>query len=369
MEYTMLGKTNLQVSRFGLGCMRFPEKKADAIGMVRYAIDHGVNYLDTAYVYQDSEVITGEALRDGYRNRIILTTKSPIWNIQKAADFEKYLDEELRRLGTDYIDMYLLHNMNPVNWEKVKRFDGLSFLDKMIEKGKIRHKGFSIHNTTAAFKEIADVFDWEMAQIQLNILGETYQVGMEGLKYGASKGLGMVIMEPLRGGSIVNNIPKEVSALLDEFPEKRSLVEWCFRWLYNMSEVSIILSGTSSLEQLKDNLRIFDTSKPNSMSGQEMELIRAIQEMYAAKMGVGCTGCKYCMPCPRGINIPEVFQLYNQYHLFNRPMGDSILYKRNMVELGAGADQCINCGNCTKHCPQQLEIPELMGKVHRELME
>jgi predicted aldo/keto reductase-like oxidoreductase len=368
MEYTMLGNTGLQVSRFGLGCMRFPANKEEAIKMVRYAIDNGVNYLDTAYVYGDSEVITGEALQNGYRQKIILATKSPIWNIQSHSDFEKYLDEELIRLKTDYIDMYLLHNMNPGNWEKVKKIDGLGFLDKMIAKGKIRHKGFSIHNTTAAFKEIADTFDWEMAQIQLNILGETYQVGLEGLKYGANKGFGMVIMEPLRGGSITSNIPDEVKTLLNEYPEKRSLVEWCFRWLYNMSEVSIILSGTGTMEQLKDNLRIFEESKPNSMSEKDMELIHSIQNMYAAKMGVSCTGCKYCMPCPQGIHIPEIFQMYNQYQFFNKPEGDSILYKRNMVELGIGADQCINCGNCKEHCPQQLDIPELMKKVHQELM-
>jgi predicted aldo/keto reductase-like oxidoreductase len=347
--------------------MRFPEGRGDAVRMVRYAIDNGVNYLDSAYVYKDSEVITGEALRDGYRGRVVLATKSPIWNVERHADFERFLDEELRRLGTDYIDMYLLHNMNPGNWEKVRRLDGLGFLDRMVEKGKIRHKGFSIHNTVAAFREIADAFDWEMAQIQLNILGETYQVGLEGLAYGAKRGLGMVIMEPLRGGSIVSNVPDEVGALLEGFPERRSLAEWCFRWLYNMSEVSVILSGTSNLEQLKDNLRIFERSGPGLMSGEEMGLIRSIQDVYEAKMGIGCTGCRYCMPCPQGINIPEVFQLYNQYSLFNKPLGDSIIYRRNMVELGIGADQCAGCGNCKLHCPQQLDIPELMRKVHGEL--
>ncbi|MDR2527858.1 MAG: aldo/keto reductase [Synergistaceae bacterium] len=189
MEYTKLGKTGIDVSRFGLGCMRFPENKADAINMVRYAIDNGVNYIDTAYVYENSEMITGEALQDGYRERIILATKSPIWNIQAHDDFEKYLDEELKRLRMDHIDIYLLHNLNPGNWKAVKKYDGLSFLDKMVKKGKIRYKGFSIHNTVEVFKEIVDIFEWEMAQIQLNILGETYQAGIEGLRYGAKKGL------------------------------------------------------------------------------------------------------------------------------------------------------------------------------------
>jgi predicted aldo/keto reductase-like oxidoreductase len=242
MEYKQYGKTGMKVSRFGLGCMRFPTDEKEAIEMVRYAIDNGVNYLDTAYMYKESERITGEALKNGYRNKTYLATKSPIWNITKHEDFEKYLDEELVRLGTDHIDVYLLHNMNHDNWEKVERFDGLTFLDKMVEKGKINHKAFSIHNTLKAFKKIVDSFDWDMTQIQLNILDEEQQVGVEGLKYAANKNIATVIMEPLRGGFLLNNIPKEVHDLINQYPEKRSLVEWCFRWLYNMPEVSLILS-------------------------------------------------------------------------------------------------------------------------------
>jgi predicted aldo/keto reductase-like oxidoreductase len=365
MEYTQLGKTGLQVSRFGLGCMRFPKNKGDAIKMARYAVDNGVNYIDTAYVYENSEMITGEALQDGYRKRVTLATKSPIWNIQAHNDFEKYLDEELKRLHTDCIDMYLLHNLNPGNWEAVKKYDGLTFLDKMVKNGKIRHKGFSIHNTLEVFKEIVDIFEWEMAQIQLNILGETYQAGIEGLRYGANKGLGMVIMEPLRGGSIINNTPPEVKKLLSEYPERRSLVEWCFRWLYNMPEVSVILSGTSTIEQLKDNLRIFENSQPNVMSEKDMELIHTIQKIYESKTNIGCTGCKYCMPCPQGLDIPNLFKLYNQYQLLNKPVNDSLMYQNSRMVC---ADQCIHCGHCKQHCPQQLEIPELMKIVHRELM-
>jgi predicted aldo/keto reductase-like oxidoreductase len=369
MEYTKFGNTGLKISRFGLGCMRFPRDENDAINMVRYAIDNGVNYIDTAYIYGNSEVITGKALQNGYRNKTYLATKSPIWNIQSHNDFEKYLDEELERLCTDYIDIYLLHNMNPGNWEKVKKYDGLFFLDKMIKKGKIRHKAFSIHNTLEAFKEIVDSFDWEMAQIQLNILGETQQVGVEGLKYGANKGLAMVIMEPLRGGSLLNNTPKEVSAAIDDYTDKRSLQEWCFRWLYNMPEVSVVLSGTSSMEQLKDNLRIFENAKSNVMSEKDLELIHYIQSLYETKQPIGCTGCRYCMPCTQGINIPEIFKHYNGFYLLNRPAGDALLYNRNMVDAGVGADKCIECNACTEHCPQALAIPELLKQVHKEFMD
>lgn len=368
MEYAYLGNTGLKVSRFGLGCMRFPADEKEAIEMVRYAIDNGVNYLDTAYVYKDSEIITGKALKDGYRNKTYLATKSPIWNINKHEDFEKYLDEELVRLGTDHIDVYLLHNMNHGHWEKVIKFDGLSFLDKMVKKGKIAHKAFSIHNTLKAFKEIVDTYDWEMAQIQLNILDEKQQVGVEGLKYAADKGLATVIMEPLRGGYILNTVPQQAQDLINQYPEKRSLVEWCFRWLYNMLEVSVILSGTSTLQQLKDNLKIFEEAAPNVMSEEDLNLIKMIREAYEAKKSIGCTGCRYCMPCPQGVTIPEIFKLYNSQQLMKSHPIDSVVYQSNLVPAGSGADQCVSCGICTEQCPQALEIPELLKKVHAEFL-
>ncbi|WP_407313081.1 aldo/keto reductase [Desulfosporosinus sp. SB140] len=366
MNYIQYGKTGLKVSKFGLGCMRFPKDEKEAIEMVRYAIDNGVNYLDTAFVYQDSEIITGKAMRNGYRNKIYLATKSPIWNITKHEDFEKYLDQELMRLETDHIDVYLLHNMNPGNWEAVKKYDGFTFLDKMIEKGKIGHKGFSIHNSLTAFKEVVDSFDWEMAQIQLNILGETMQAGVEGLRYAANKGLAVVIMEPLMGGYLLNNVPAEVDELIRSHPEKRSLVEWCFRWLYNMPETSVILSGTSSLAQLRENLRIFDHATPNVMSGEDQEFIHKIRDAFEAKKSIGCTGCWYCMPCPHGVAIPEVFKLYNSYQLMNDPH-DRLMYQSRIVPFGSGADQCLSCGICAQHCPQGLKIPELLKTVHEEL--
>lgn len=368
MQTIPYGKTGLNVSRLGLGCMRFPPDENEAIEMVRYGIDHGINYLDTAYVYKDSEVVTGKALRDGYRNKTYLVTKSPIWNITKYDDFEKYLDEQLRRLGTDHIDIYLMHNLTHTNWETVKRYDGLTFLDKMIRKGKILHKGFSIHNTLPAFREIADANDWEMAQIQLNILDETQQAGVEGLKYGAQKGLAMVIMEPLRGGSIINNAPPEAHSAIAGHPEKRSLAEWCFRWLYNMPEVSVILSGTSTLAQLKDNLRIFENAEPGIMTQSEQDLIKSIRAAFEAKKSIGCTGCGYCVPCPKGVKIPEIFRLYNSYQLVKPHRIDKIYYGNSLVPSGAGADRCVACRLCARHCPQSLDIPVLLQGAHTELM-
>lgn len=366
MEYKEYGKTGMKVSRFGLGCMRFPSEESEAIEMVRYAIDNGVNYLDTAYMYENSEVITGKALKDGYRHKTYLATKSPIWHITKHEDFETRLDEELTRLGTDYIDVYLLHNLNPENWEVVKKYDGFTFLDKMIQKGKIRHKAFSLHNSLSAFKEIADSFDWEMAQIQLNILDVNNQAGLEGLHYAADKGMAVVIMEPLRGGYILNNIPEQALEAIKAYPEQRSFVEWCFRWLYNMPDVATILSGTKNLEQLKDNLRIFENSASGVMSEKDLALIDGIREAFEAQKSIGCTGCSYCMPCPSGVNIPEVFRLYNSHQRMKAHWVDKGTYNGILVPSGGGADQCVSCGLCQQQCPQSLEIPELLKKVHGE---
>ena len=369
MQYTNFGKTGLEVSRFGLGCMRFPKDEQDAITMVRYAVDHGVNYLDSAYMYKNSEVITGKALKDGYRNKIYMATKSPIWLIEKYNDFEKYLDEELLRLGTDHIDVYLLHNLNYHHWETVQKYDGLRFLDKMIEKGKILYKGFSVHNTLDAFKNIVDSTDWDMTQIQLNILDVEQQVGVAGLKYAAEKDLAVVVMEPLRGGNLLTNIPEEVPALLEAYPEKRSLIEWCFRFLYDKPEVSLILSGTSTLDQLKENLRIMENAEPNVMREEDQKLIETIRELYQAKNAIGCTGCSYCMPCPQNVAIPDIFRLYNSYQQYKTHFVDRFVYANALIPEGKGADQCIECGICESNCPQSLPIPDLLKKIHIEMTE
>jgi predicted aldo/keto reductase-like oxidoreductase len=368
MEYVRYGSTDMEVSRFGLGCMRFPTNESEAIEMVRLAIDGGVNYLDTAYVYEGSEATLAKALAGGYRDRVHLATKSNTWDIEKHADFEKYLDEQLQRLNTDYFDVYLLHNLYDLNWERVVRYDGFSFLDDMVKKGKIRYKGFSMHNTLDAFKTAVDTFDWDMTQIQLNILDQRVQAGVEGLHYAADRGLAVVVMEPLRGGSIVTNKPADIDALLDGYPEKRSLVDWCFRWLYDMPETTVILSGTSSIAQLEDNLAIFENSRPDVLSPEDRAFVDSIRTLYEAQNSIGCTACEYCLPCPSGVVIPEIFRLYNNSVLTGGSFVDKLVYSGSYLTKGRGVDQCVACGNCEESCPQSLPIIELLKKSHEHLL-
>jgi predicted aldo/keto reductase-like oxidoreductase len=348
--------------------MRFPKDEREAIEMVRLAIDQGVNYLDTAYVYENSEATLTKALAGGYRERVYLASKSNTWGIEKHADFEKYLDEQLKRLRTDYLDVYLLHNLYDLNWARVVRYDAFSFLDDMVKKGKIRHTGFSIHNTLDMFKTAVDAFEWDMAQIQLNILDEQVQAGIEGLYYAAERGLAVVVMEPLRGGSILTNKPAEVDALLADYPEKRSLVDWCFRWLYDKPEASVILSGTSSIEQLKENLAIFEEAQPNVLSDADRALIDDIRACYRAQNSIDCTACEYCLPCPSGVAIPEIFRMYNNNVLTGSPFVDKLVYSGSYLTKGRGADQCVECASCEESCPQSLPIIESLKTAHEHLL-
>ena len=277
MYYREFGNLGFKISTFGIGCMRLPlllqpdgstdPSKIDedeAIKMIRYGIDNGVNYIDTAYGYHggNSEIVTGKALKDGYREKVKLATKLPVWLANSYEDFGKLLDEQLAKLQVDYIDFYLLHALNKNSWEKVKDMGVLEFLDKAVEAGKIKHPGFSFHDELPVFKSIIDSYDWKMCQIQLNFLDENYQAGVEGLRYAGSKNIPVVIMEALRGGRLARNIPEDILKVWNSYHIKRSPVEWAFRWLYNFPEVTVILSGVSTMEQLKENIEIFKMLLP-----------------------------------------------------------------------------------------------------------
>lgn len=376
MKYVDFGKQKIKTSRFGLGCMRFIRKKTDdgkevideelAIKLIRHAIDNGVNYIDTAYAYEGSEEVVGKALMDGYRKKVHLATKLPPWEIHSYDDFRKVFNTQLQRLQTDYIDVYLLHCLNRENWDNLKRQNVLHYMDELYKEGKIKLKGFSFHGTADIFKEIVDAYDWDMCLIQLNYLDQNSQVGLEGLRFAASKGLSVVIMEPLKGGTL-SNVPDSVKSIMDEFPEKRSPAEWGFRWLYDMPEVSVILSGINTMEQLEENLRIFDNSDTNVMTGDERIMLAEVVSEFHSRLKVGCTGCKYCMPCPSGVNIPEILKLYNDTSL----SGDIVLNKNlySLIAVGAGRDasRCVECGSCESLCPQGLEIIRNLKQAHELL--
>lgn len=376
MKYVEFGKQKIKASRFGLGCMRFLRTKTDngneiidedlAIDLIRHAIDNGVNYIDTAYSYEGSELVIGKALKDGYRDKVILATKLPTWEKYSYEDFRTVFNKQLERLQTDHIDTYLLHCLNRSNWDDVMSNNVLGFMDELYAEGKIKYRGFSFHGTVEVFKEIVDAYDWDMCQIQLNYLDQKSQAGLEGLRYAASKGISVVIMEPLKGG-MLSNVPDDIKSIMDESSAKRSPSEWGFRWLYDMPEVSVILSGINTADQLAENIMIFENSDTNVLTQDEKALIDKVIREYNTRLKVGCTGCKYCMPCPSGVAIPEIFKLYNDISLFGTTDLTKTLY--SLIASGAGRDasRCVECGRCEALCPQGIEIIKNLKLAHEIL--
>lgn len=379
MKYTELGNISNKASRFGMGCMRLPQTKneqgqdiideQESIKMIRHAIDMGVNYFDTAYAYPGSEEVLGKALKDGYRERVTIATKIPLGDANSHADYQRIFDEQLERLQVDYIDVYIFHCLERVGWEKVKSADGIAFMEGLKKSGKIKAFGFSFHSDYEIFEEIIDACSWDMCLIQLNILDQNHQAGLKGLRYAAQKGIPVVIMESLKGGLLGNNPPEEVKSLLESYPEQRSLTEWAFRWLYNQKEVKVILSGVSSMEQLEDNIRIFEQAEVGVMTEADQELIEQIRTVYKSKVKVGCTGCGYCMPCPANVNIPEIFKVYNDSALSPWTEFGKVFYGLVATSNGRGVSNCVECKSCEARCPQQLKVVELLKQAHEAMKE
>lgn len=373
MKYRRFGKCNFEISALGFGCMRFPtlggdEGKIDedkAISMLRYAIDNGVNYIDTAYPYHKgtSEITVGKALKDGYRDKIMLATKCPVWLIKTQDDFDIYLNEQLEKLQTDHIDMYLLHALSKERFNNLKSLQFDKFLDKAISDGRIRYAGFSFHDELDVFKEIVDSYAWSFCQIQYNFMDTNYQAGSEGLKYAASKDLAVVIMEPLKGGKLAKTPPKDVQEIWNSSDIKRSPAEWALKWIWNHPEVTTILSGMSTMEQVVENINIADTATANSLTSHELELVDIAKAKYNQLIKVDCTACQYCMPCPFNVNIPGNFSLYNSAHMYNDAKNLSKLYNENTPENNR-AGNCKECGACEAKCPQKLPIRKHLKEVH-----
>ncbi len=372
-------KNGDELSILGFGCMRLPVKEDRTIdeerakSQVRYAIDHGVNYVDTAWPYHmgASEPFLGRALADGYREKVKLATKLPSWLVESREEMDKFLNAQLEKLNTDHIDYYLIHSLAGELWDNVEKLGVADFLDRAKADGRIINAGFSFHGSGEDFKRIVDGYDWDFCQIQYNFLDEKNQAGTEGLEYAASKGLGVIIMEPLRGGNLAGKVPPAIEEIWNEAPVKRTAAEWGLRWVWNHPEVTVVLSGMNEEAHVEENLKVAGEAYPNSLSETELELVGRAEKKYRELMKAGCTGCRYCMPCPQGVDIPACFEIYNNLHMFGDEDMAKFMYAGRLGGALGGepafASQCVQCGECMEKCPQHLDIPTLLESVVEDL--
>lgn len=382
MLYRKMPKNGNELSILGFGCMRLPVKENGTIdeerarAQVRHAIDQGVNYVDTAWPYHmgKSEPFVGRALADGYREKVKLATKLPTWMVESREEMDKFLDAQLKKLNTDHIDYYLVHSLVGELWGRVEKLGVADFLDSAKTDGRIVNAGFSFHGSNEDFKRIVDAYPWDFCQIQYNFLDEKNQAGTEGLEYAASKGLGVIIMEPLRGGNIAGKVPPAIEEIWNENPVKRTAAEWGLRWVWNHPEVTVVLSGMNEEAHVEENLKMAGEAHPNSLTETELKLVGRAEEKYRELMKAGCTGCRYCMPCPEGVDIPACFDAYNNLHMFGNADEVRFMYAGKLGGILSGgepgfASQCVQCEECLEKCPQHLEIPTLLKAVVADLEE
>ncbi len=336
--------------------------------MVHYAIEHGVNYFDTAYAYhrQTSEDFLGKVLTKAYRKKAYVATKLPTWLVKKKRDPSKLFNEQLKRIRTDYFDMYLLHSLGAGTWKIVKKFDLLTFMDKLKKKGKIRFPGFSFHGKLSLFKKIVDEYPWVFCMIHLNYVDDRYQAGLAGLEYASKKGLAVIVMEGLRGGKLSNNVPRTVTDIIKKTGRKQTAAQFAFRWLWNMPSVTMVLSGMSTMQQVKENIRFASQEHRGTITAKELKLYTKAQRFYKSRIMVNCTECGYCVPCPQKVSIPFILGLYNDAHIFGAVEQSRFSYN---VFVGPkhDASQCIACGECEEKCPQDIPIIKTLKKAHKEL--
>ncbi len=364
-----------QISVLGFGCMRFTQKagkfdfdKAEKEIMAAY--EAGVNYYDSAYTYTGSEALIGEIFeKNGIRKKIHIATKLPHYLIRSREGMEKLFQEELRRLRTDYVDYYLMHMLNDVNtWQRLRELGIEEWIQEKKTSGAIRQIGFSYHGNSDMFCQLIDAYDWDFCQIQYNYLDEHSQAGRTGLNYAASKGIPVVIMEPLRGGRLVNNLPEKARKLFESHESKRTPAEWAFRWLWNQPEVTCVLSGMNSLEMVQENVKNASNSYVGEYGEKEEAFLRQIVEAINEKMKVGCTGCRYCMPCPRGVDIPGTFSAYNKFYTDGKIVASKEYMMCTILRKDAtSASMCIQCGKCETHCPQNIEIRKELKNARKVL--
>lgn len=370
-----------RLSVLGYGCMRLPEKggridEERATRQILSAIDRGVNYVDTAMPYHmgASEPFLGRVLQNGYRAKVKLATKMPHWNVHTREDMDRFLSVQLDNLKTDHIDYYLIHNLQALSWKKLKELGVADFIHGAMRDGRIRNIGFSYHGGKPDFRAIVDDFAWQFCQLQINYLDTENQAGLEGMRYAASKGLGIIAMEPLRGGTLARNPPSRIQTIWDEAPSRRSPAEWALRWVWSLPEVTLALSGMNEESHIEENLRIADDALPHSpLTRQEMEIVDRASAAYRQSLKVGCTGCRYCMPCPSDVLIPAWFEAYNNAFLGgSKGVGTPRLgYIAGVGGFFTGnapgfASQCSQCNRCVSACPQHIDIPTHLKEVAKK---
>ena len=382
MRYRTFGKLDWEASALGLGCMRLPTRdgelnsanvdEPEAMKLIRYAIDHGVNYLDTGQMYHkgNSERIIGKALMGEYRGKVKLATK--MWHryVDKYDDFDRLFDEQLDRLQMDRIDLYLLHGLDAEGWARVRDLGALRWAEKLLSDGRIGRFGFSFHDSPEVLRQIVDGYDgWTFCQIQYNYMdvNAEKQAGVEGLRYAASKGLAVVAMEPILGGNLAG-APEPVKEIWDSAANKRSPVDWALQWLWNQPGVTVVLSGMTTLEQLKQNIACAEASEPGMLTPEELALFDKVRVEYKRLRPIPCTQCSYCMPCPNGVNIPRNFQVFNRCRMYGRIERERKVYD-SLFSATSRAGACIQCGECEEKCPQSIRISDWMPKVHAVLGE
>jgi predicted aldo/keto reductase-like oxidoreductase len=378
MQYRDFGRLDFRPSALGFGAMRLPVLTGDdgrpdhtridhelATAMLHRAVDGGVNYVDTAWMYHGdtSETWLGEALKGGYREKVKVATKMPVWRVEKPDDFDRILAVQMERLQLGHVDFYLLHSLDADHWRAVLEQGQLASAERALADGRIGHLGFSFHGTYEDFEEILAATDiWEFCQIQFNYMDEEFQAGRRGLELAAGKGLGVIAMEPVRGGGLARAITPEIDALWEEAPVHRTPAEWALQWVWSEPAVSFLLSGMSTMQHVEENLQYAGRSRPGLLSADELAVVARVRDVLRERTPIPCTSCRYCMPCPQGVDIPGVIELYNDAHVYGDLPLRQRLYSMFLAE-SERADRCTACGECLDTCPQSIDIPVWMEKA------